>query len=109
MRWLSTTTVVLCTFLVLAADTDGSRTFTFSKADADNVPKGWKSDKTGKGEGSVWVVVADNSAPSKKGYVLAQTSPKGSGQFFNLCVAEDTKYTDLEASVAFKAIRGKED
>jgi hypothetical protein len=83
-------------------------TLRFGKDDLDKVPAGWKADKTGKGEGSVWKVVADKTAPSKTGYALAQTA-EGPGSLFNLCVAQDTKYKDVEVSVAFKAITGKKD
>jgi hypothetical protein len=93
--------------LVVAAD-DQVRGFTFGKDDVGKVPSGWKADKTGKGEGSVWKVVADNTAPSKKGYALAQTA-EGPSPLFNLCVAEGTNYQDVEVSVAFKAIKGKID
>jgi hypothetical protein len=97
---------LLYTSLLLAAD---DRSFQLSKDDVGKVPSGWKADKTGKGEGSVWKVVADKTAPSKKGYVLAQTSAEGPSGLFSLCVAEDTKYKDVEVSVAFKAIAGKRD
>jgi hypothetical protein len=98
---------LLGTSLLLAAE-EKMRTFTFSKDEVGKVPSGWKADKTGKGEGSVWKVVEDKSAPSKKGYVLAQTAESPSA-LFNLCVADDTKYKDVEISVAFKAVAGKKD
>jgi hypothetical protein len=84
------------------------RTFTFGKGDVGKVPSGWTATKTGKGEGSVWKVVADETGPGKTGFVLAQTarSPK---PLFNLCVADNTRYKDVEVSVAFKAVRGEED
>jgi hypothetical protein len=85
-----------------------ARTFTFNKADLGKVPAGWKSDQTGEGKASVWKVVADDTAPSKSGFALAQTA-EGPGRVFNLCVATDTDYKDVEASVAFKAVKGKED
>jgi Domain of Unknown Function (DUF1080) len=91
----------------LAAD-EKARTFTFTKDEVGKLPKGWKADHTGKGEGSIWKVVADDTAPSKKGYVLAQTA-EGPNPFFNLCVAEDTKYQDVDITVSFKAIKGKLD
>jgi len=69
---------------------------------------GWKAEKTGKGEGSVWKVVADKPAPSKSGYVLARTA-KSPGGVFNICVAEDTTYQDVELFVSFKAIAGDSD
>lgn len=85
--------------------TVGSR---FSKDDDGKVPAGWKVDRTGKGEGSAWKVTADETAPSKGGYVLKQTaaSPK---PMFNLCVLADTNLKDVEISVAFKAVDGKID
>jgi hypothetical protein len=104
---LMASVVLACAPLLLAAD-DKARTFTFSKDEAGKLPKGWKADKTGTGDGSIWVVVEDKTAPSKKGYVLAQTA-KGPGKLFNLCVVEDSKYKDVEISVAFKAVRGDVD
>ena len=83
-------------------------TYKFAKSDLGKVPTGWKADKTGKGEGSVWKVVADETAPSKTGFALAQTAASP-GSMFNLCVADDTNFKDVEASVAFKAIKGDKD
>jgi hypothetical protein len=99
--------IALLSGFSLAAD-EKARSFTFSKEDVGKLPKGWKAAQTGKGDGSVWKVVADDTAPSKKGYVLAQTA-EGPNAFFNLCVAEDTKYQDVDISMAFKAIKGKLD
>jgi hypothetical protein len=80
----------------------------FQKGDLGKVPAGWKADKTGKGDGSVWKVVADESAPSKTGYALAQTA-ESPGSMFNLCVADEPSLKDVEVSVAFKAVAGKKD
>jgi hypothetical protein len=96
-----------CASLSVVAD-EKARAFTFGRADLGKVPSGWRADKTGKGEGSVWKIVEDTTAPSKKGYVLAQTA-ESPGSMFNLCVAEDTKHKDVEVSVAFKAVAGKKD
>ena len=41
--------------------------------------------------------------------VLAQTSDQGRNRFFNLCVAENTSFTDIDLTVAFKAMAGKLD
>jgi hypothetical protein len=85
------------------------RTFKFSKNDLGKVPAGWKCDQTGKSDSStIFLVTADDTAPSKTGFVLAQTTESPEA-VFNLCVAQDTSYKDLELSVAFKAVRGKED
>jgi hypothetical protein len=102
---------ILTTFLagaaLLAAD-DKPRAFRFEKAQAGKLPAGWQADKTGKGDGSEWKVVTDDSAPSKSGHALAQTA-KGPKPLFNLCVAEDTSGKDVEVSVAFKAVAGEVD
>ena len=80
---------------------------TFESAKVGELPKGWTAAKTGDGAGSVWKVVEDKDAPGGK--ALAQTSGEGSGSFFNLCVASDTNYKDVDISVSFKAMAGKED
>jgi hypothetical protein len=109
MRRLTlTAAVVLLGATLSVAEQAPSRTFSFGKADVGKLPGGWKADKTGEGEGSVWKVVADDTAPSKTGHVLAQTAA-GPKALFNLCVADGTSFKDLEVSVAFKAVKGKED
>jgi hypothetical protein len=108
MRW---TTVVVLVALAGAtgwAEEGKERAFTFSKDDLGKVPTGWKAEKTGKGEGSVWKIVEDETAPSKSGLALAQTA-KSPGGVFNICVAEDTNYKDVELSVSFKAVAGATD
>ena len=97
---------VLATHLL--AGEDKVRRFRFTKDDVGNLPSGWTAAKTGKGEGSLWKVVSDDAAPSKTGYVLAQTA-EGPKELFNLCVVDDTSYKDVEVRVAFKAVRGKND
>jgi hypothetical protein len=84
------------------------RNVVFSKDDAGKLPEGWKAEMTGKGEGSVWKVLADKTAPSGKGYVLAQTA-EAPGPLFNLCVASGADYKDVDVSVSFKAVAGKKD
>jgi hypothetical protein len=90
---------------LLAADAEKGR---FTKDSLGKLPAGWKSAKTGKGEGSVWKVVKDETTPSKAGYALAQTAA-GPGPLFNLCVAEEPRLKDVDLKVAFKAVKGEED
>lgn len=91
-----------------AAADEGTKVMTFGKTDLGKVPAGWTAARTGKGEGSVWKVVEDVTAPSKSGFALAQTA-ESPGPMFNLCVADATSFTDVEASVAFKANAGNRD
>lgn len=98
---------VVLSSATLEAD-DKARSFVFKKEDLGRVPSGWTADKTGKGDGSVWKLVDDATAPSKTGVALAQTA-EGPSALFNLCVANDTNYKDVTISVAFKAMRGKLD
>ena len=74
-------------------------------AKVGELPKGWAAAKTGEGPGSVWKVVMDTDGKR----VLAQTSDQGPNRFFNLCVAENTRFTDIDLTVAFKAMAGKLD
>ncbi|MBX7106752.1 MAG: hypothetical protein K1X57_21940 [Gemmataceae bacterium] len=79
----------------------------FEGTKVGDVPKGWSVAKTGTGDGSAWEVVQDKTAP-KGGKALAQIA-KSENSVFNLCVVDDTAFRDVEASVAFKAIRGESD
>jgi hypothetical protein len=108
MRWFGLALLMPWCVPTIAAAQDKVREFHFSKNDVDKMPAGWKAERTGKGEGSVWKVVKDSTAPSKGSYVLAQTAA-GPSSLFNLCVAENTTYQDVEVSAAFKANHGERD
>ena len=69
-RFISAVMVALLSVSVLSAD-EKEQKMRLSKDDIGKVPAGWKADKTGKGEGSVWKVIADETAPSKSGLALA--------------------------------------
>jgi 3-keto-disaccharide hydrolase len=85
-----------------------AREFRFTRDSLGKLPAGWKAERTGKGKGSVWKVVADVTAPGKTGFALAQTVA-GPSSLFNLCVVEGTRFQNGEVSVAFKAVAGKLD
>jgi len=116
MRWIYATMIVLaCGFFSAALcyppayQLNGElKAPPFSKSDVGKLPAGWKAEKTGKGEGSLWQVVADETAPSGSGYVLAQTA-EGPNALFNICVADEGACKDLVLRVAFKVVRGKND
>lgn len=93
--------------LVCAAEPQTLR-LELRRADLGRTPAGWSAARTGKGEGSVWKVVEDDTTPSKTGLALAQTAAGPNG-LFNLCVCQHGSYADVEVEVAFKAIRGKLD
>lgn len=98
--------VVLLTSLLATGDERGVQ-MKFSKDDVGKTPAGWKAAQTGKGE-SVWRIVADDTAPSKSGVALAQTTADPNATF-NLCVADAPSLTDVEVSVSFKAMKGEKD
>lgn len=79
----------------------------FEDATEGKLPQSWTAAKTGDGVGSVWKIVEDKTAP-KGSKVLAQTAASP-GPLFNLCVADDTEFQDVELSVSFKAVTGKID
>src|SRR5438876_6497359 len=83
MRWTTVVALVALAGAAVWAAEGKERAFKFTKDDLGKVPKGWKTEKTGKGEGSAWKVVADETAPSSSGYALAQTA-KSSGGVFNI-------------------------
>ena len=82
--------------------------FDFENAAVGKLPADWTATQTGAGGGSVWKVLEDASAPKGK-KVLAQTAGTQPGSLFNLCVADKSRFGDLDLSVAFKAIAGKKD
>ncbi len=90
------------------ATTGEKKVAEFSKNELGKVPSGWSAGHTGKDGGGKWAVIADATAPSKSGHVLAQVG-ESPGPVFNLCVADGAKLQDLEVSVQFKSIKGKRD
>ena len=108
MRRGACLTVAGVAMLLTASGKPPEKGWDFEDAETGTLPKGWSSDKTGKGPGSVWRVLDDKSAPSGR-KVLAQTSSKGPNRLFNLCVANRTSYKDVKLTVSFKADTGKLD
>jgi hypothetical protein len=105
MRWLNSGIVAACLGALGWASDERAGDSARVRSATDKPPAVWKADHTGVGTGSVWQVVDDDTAPSGCGRVLAQTAASARG-FFNLYVAEDTNYLDVEVSVALKAVRG---
>lgn len=93
--------------LLLAGDSKLPATYDFEDAAVGKLPPGWTAAKGGKGDGSVWKIMADKTAP-KGPKVIAQTAA-GPNSLFNLCVADKTSFTDLDLTVSFKSVAGKKD
>jgi hypothetical protein len=82
---------------------------TLTKADLGKLPAGWAAAQTGQGTGSIWKVVADETAPSKSGLALAQTAA-GPEAMFNLCIATKAKLgLPLQMRVSLRPIEGVSD
>lgn len=98
----------LCVLLMtVAAVGDEKKVWDFEDGTVGKLPAHWTAMKTGKGEGSVWKIVEDKTAP-KGPKVLAQTA-EGPNALFNLCVADAPTFTDIDLTVSFKAVAGKND
>jgi hypothetical protein len=99
----------LCLFLFVTLTAFAAEPFQLELKDAKvgELPKGWKAAKTHEGNGSVWKVLEDSTAPGGK--AIAQTSPDGPKPLFNLCIAEETNFADVDISVSLKANAGKID
>jgi hypothetical protein len=82
--------------------------FSFDNNPVGAFPTGWSSQKTGTGGLGSWTVIADPTAPSQPN-VFAQTSKEHPGYHFNIAIAEETNFSDLEIELMFKAIGGQED
>jgi hypothetical protein len=90
-------------------DKDKETEWTFDKEELSSLPEGWKVAETaGTGTMATWKIVADNSAPSKP-QAVAVTESKNRGHTFNLLIAEESKFKDVEVEVKVKAVGGKDD
>jgi hypothetical protein len=85
-----------------------SQRLDFDKDDVGKAPLGFTTALTGGGKPGVWIVMKDESAPSKPN-VLAQTDQNTTSYRFPLCVYDGVLAQDVDASVRFKPIKGKED
>lgn len=107
---MKTSTLVMALFplCLLAAGKSEMMRWTFEDARVGELPKDWSAARTGEGEGSVWKVQNDETAPAGP-KVLTQTSSAGPNGLFNLCVADKSKFGDVDLSVSIKALTGKID
>jgi hypothetical protein len=102
--------MVPLTLVLLVGGTVASQaqTFAFDDQKAGGAPRGMTCALTGKGRPGSWKVVADPTAPSSP-HVLAQLDADATGHRFPVCVVDGVTAADLDLSVRFKAVSGKED
>jgi hypothetical protein len=80
----------------------------FNKDELGKTPKGFSTALTGKGEPGNWIVDVDKQDQSH-GNVLAQTDIDKTGYRFPVCVYDAISAKDVDVSVRFKPVKGKED
>jgi hypothetical protein len=91
---------LMMTAAVVAAQ-NGKMSWNFDADKVGEIAKGFAN------EAGKWEVVADDTAPSKPN-VLGQLA-KSPGATFNLTLASDTDFKDVDITVKMKAIAGKDD
>lgn len=98
------------TGLLVAASTTfvAAQTLNFDKDEAGKAPNGFSTALTGKGKAGVWVVMKDETAPSKPN-VLAQTDMDETGYRFPVCVFDGVSAKDVDVTVKFKPVKGDGD
>jgi hypothetical protein len=85
-----------------------AQTINFDKDEAGKVLNDFTTALTGKGAVGVWVVMKDETAPSKPN-VLAQTDMDDTGYRFPLCVYNNFLAKNVDISVKFKPVKGEGD
>ena len=85
-----------------------SKTWNFDNDKRGGIAGGFSNQVTGKGDLGKWEVINDDTAPGISN-VIAQTSQEYSGSHFNMAVNEDAFYDNLELTVKFKGVEGRED
>jgi len=79
--------------------------YNFDSDATGQLPAKFHEALTGGGGAVKWVVLAEDSAPSKPN-VLAQTSSDKTNNRFPLAIADEGSFRDMDLSVKFKAVSG---
>jgi hypothetical protein len=82
--------------------------YNFDSDPVGQLPSNFHGALTGSGAKGQWTIQADITAPSPPN-IFAQTSSDTTGYRFPLVIADDGSFQDLEISVKFKPVSGKED
>jgi hypothetical protein len=111
MGLLAKTAAVLACCAVIA----WGESWHFDGMKAGEPPRGWRVAATNAASAPVWRVVSMKDAPSAPNALVMAAPPKGAkgifgyGSVFNLCYLPRADFTDGTLSVAFKALKGRED
>lgn len=101
----------ICAMMLILTTTAGgdkkATRWDFEDAAVGKLPAGWSIAKTGKGEGSIWKIAEDKTAP--KGSKVLHQSAESPSSVFNLCVADKSSFANLDLSVSLKGVAGKKD
>jgi hypothetical protein len=82
--------------------------YNFDSDMQDQMPAKFHGSLTGSGALGEWKVIAEATAPSQPN-ALAQVSAEKTSYRFPLAIADDGSFKDLDLSVHFKPISGRED
>lgn len=99
--------IFLSVFMAMSA-TLFSQVINFDKDEDGKAPQRFSFGLTGKGKPGAWVVQKDPTAPSPPN-VLAQTDADPVSYRFPLCIYEAFTGKDVDVSVTYKPVSGKED
>lgn len=102
--------VLTCALVIGAAILTGAQTVVldFRGEETGKPPRGFSTALTGKGGPGNWIIEADEHDPSH-GKCLAQTSMDRTGYRFPVCVYDGITAKNVDVSVKFKPLKGKED
>ena len=98
---------LLCSMPLFVLPEDVQR-ISFAAQDAGKLPTTWERAQTGEGQGSVWVVTKDETAPAGTGYALAQTA-KGPNSLYNVATLKESSLLNGTLTVRLKAMMGELD
>lgn len=98
---------LFCVMLLFAGSSFG-QVVNFDQDAVGKAPQGFAFGLTGKGKSGNWVVQKDPGAPSPPN-VLAQTDADPVSYRFPLCIFEGFTGRDVDVSVKYKPVSGKED
>ncbi len=89
-------------------ETEGSEAeWSFDNEKIGSVPKGWKAAETaGTGKIATWKVISGGAESERS---VAVTRTENHGHTYNLLIAKETNYKDLEIKVKVKSMTGEED